>query len=197
MRRRRVRPTRAASTPGTSVRRVEGRELRRARFRRRRARARRGGCAGHARRRRRHAADASSPIPRMALGELARAVRAQRRRARRRHHRLATARRRVKTMLGIDPRAARPHACQRRQPQQRNRPAADLARCAGRRAIRGLEMGAGKPGDIAYLAAHRAAGNRIGEQHRAGASRAHGHAATASPRRRARSMQRCPPTASR
>jgi UDP-N-acetylmuramoyl-tripeptide--D-alanyl-D-alanine ligase len=40
-----------------------------------------------------------------------------------------------------------------RQPGQPNndRPAADAARCAGRHRLRRLEMGAGKPGDIAYL----------------------------------------------
>ena len=68
-------------------------------------------------------------------------------------------------------------------------------RCSMRRTTptsRCYEMGAGKPGDIAYLTAHRAAARGAGQQHRAGAPGAHGQPAWASPRPRARSTTALP-----
>jgi UDP-N-acetylmuramoyl-L-alanyl-D-glutamate--2,6-diaminopimelate ligase len=85
---------------------------------------------------------------------------------------------------------------QSRQPQQRDRPAAGRARRARRRDFAVYEMGAGKPGDIAYLTDIARPEWRWSTTSRRRTWSAWA-ACSASPRPRARSTTRCRPTASR
>ena len=141
-----------------------------------RARARRDRGAGRSRRRRRHAADRRRRHARGARRARARGALAARARAS-----IgitgSNGKTTVKTLTAAILVAPRPHARQRRQSQQRNRRAADVARDARARAVRGHRDGRRQARRHRLSRAHRAAGYRARQQRRAGASGAPGQRA--------------------
>ncbi len=163
-----------APMAGALVRRAERRKLRRARFRRRRQTGRRSGGAGDASARRRHSASDRRRYA-IALGDLASAVRAQRR-ARVIGITGSNGKTTVKTLLAsILQLHGKTHVNAGNFNNEIGLPLS-LLESARRRRIRGARNGRGQTRRHRLSRRHRAAGNRTRQQHRAGASGAHGFA---------------------